>query len=94
VCVIVGDTVDFWRVEEVEPDRLLRLAAEMRAPGRGWLQYELTPLGERGTRLVQTAMWDPAGLSGRLYWYSLWPVHQFIFRSMIRGVARDAVSAV
>ncbi len=92
VCVIVGDTVDFWRVEELEPGRLLRLAAEMRAPGRGWLQYEFTPLGKDATRLVQTAMWDPAGLSGRLYWYLLWPVHQFIFRSMLRGVARDAIS--
>lgn len=89
-CVVVGDTLDFWRVEEMEPDRLLRLAAEMRAPGRGWLQFELTPSGQDGTRIVQTAIWDPVGLRGLLYWYSLWPLHQLIFRSMIRGVAREA----
>jgi len=90
VCVVPGDTVDFWRVEKVEPERLLRLAAEMRAPGRGWLQFELVPLEEGQTRIVQTAMWDPIGLKGLLYWYSLWPLHQLIFRSIIGGIAREA----
>jgi len=89
-CVIPGDTVDFWRVEELEPGRLLRLAAEMRAPGRGWLQFELTPLSDGRTRITQTALWDPVGLSGRLYWYSLWPLHELIFGSMIRGIAQEA----
>jgi uncharacterized protein YbjT (DUF2867 family) len=88
-CVIPGDTLDFWRVEELEPDRLLLLAAEMRAPGRGWLQFEMIPLAEGQTRVVQTALWDPVGLYGRLYWYSLWPMHELIFRAMIRGIARD-----
>lgn len=88
-CVIPGDTVDFWRVEELEPGRLLRLMAEMRAPGRGWLQFELTPLPGGQTRITQTALWDPIGLKGRLYWYSLWPLHQVIFRSIIRGVAQE-----
>ncbi len=89
-CVIPGDTVDFWRVEELEPDRLLRLAAEMRGPGRGWLQFELSPLADGKTRIVQTALWDPVGLSGHLYWYSLWPVHEITFRNMINGIARDS----
>lgn len=89
-CVIPGDTVDFWRVEALEPDRLLRLAAEMRMPGRGWLQFELTPLDQGRTRLTQTALWDPVGLRGRLYWLSLWPLHQLVFRSMIRGIAEES----
>ena len=88
-CALPGDTVDFWRVERVEPDRLLRLAAEMRMPGRGWLQFEVVPLEEGRTRIVQTALWDPLGLGGRLYWYSLWPLHQVVFRSMIHGIAKD-----
>ena len=89
-CVVAGDTLDFWRVEQVEPDRLLLLAAEMRMPGRGWLQFELNQLADGRTRIVQTAMWDPVGLYGRLYWYSLWPMHEVIFRAMIRGIARES----
>jgi hypothetical protein len=89
-CVIPGDTLDFWRVERLEPDRLLLLAAEMRMPGRGWLQFELNPLTDGQTRIVQTAMWDPVGLYGRLYWYSLWPMHELVFRAMIRGIARES----
>jgi uncharacterized protein YbjT (DUF2867 family) len=89
-CAIYGDTIDFWRVEEVEPDRLLLLAAEMRGPGRGWLQFECLPLPGSGTRVVQTAMWDPIGLYGHLYWFALWPAHQLIFGSMIRGIARES----
>jgi uncharacterized protein YbjT (DUF2867 family) len=90
VCVIPGDTIDFWRVEELEPDRKLLLAAEMKGPGRGWLQFDCLPLPDGGTRLIQTAMWDPVGLTGHLYWLSLWPAHKFIFRSMIRGIARES----
>jgi hypothetical protein len=89
-CVVPGDTLDFWRVQELEPDRRLLLAAEMRGPGRGWLQFECVPLPDGGTRIVQTAMWDPIGLTGHLYWLSLWPAHQLIFGSMIRGIARES----
>ena len=89
-CVLPGDTVDFWRVEKLEPDLLLLLAAEMRGPGRGWLQFELTPLGNGRTRVVQTALWDPVGLGGRVYWLSLWPLHKLIFRGMMRGIARES----
>jgi hypothetical protein len=87
--VRVGDAVDFWRVEEVRRPRLLRLRAEMRLPGRAWLQYELTSHGKR-TRIVQTAFFEPRGLSGRLYWYLLVPLHVLVFRGSIRALARRA----
>jgi uncharacterized protein YbjT (DUF2867 family) len=88
----VGDAVDFWRVEEVRPGELLRLRAEMRVPGRAWLQYEVTT-DPAGSRLVQTAFFEPRGLSGRLYWYLLLPAHLFIFRGSIREVVRRAERA-
>ncbi len=91
--VRVGDAVDFWRVEEVRPDELLRLRAEMRVPGRAWLQYEVSEDGDDGCRLVQTAFFEPRGLSGRLYWYLLLPAHLFIFRGSIRELARRAERA-
>jgi hypothetical protein len=81
-----GETLDFWRVERYEPDRLLRLRAEMRLPGRAWLEFETTP--ERGgTRIRQTARFDPAGAAGRLYWYGLLPIHSAIFRRMLGSIA-------
>ena len=87
-----GDTLDFWRVEAFEPDRLLRLAAEMRLPGRAWLQFEVTPDGDGGSSIRQTAEFDPMGASGRAYWYGLYPFHALIFRRMIRAIARQAMS--
>jgi uncharacterized protein YbjT (DUF2867 family) len=86
----VGDTVDFWRVEAIEPGRLLRLRAEMRLPGRAWLQFEVTPEGG-GSLVRQTALFDPRGLAGLAYWYALYPVHAVIFRNMLRGIAQAAV---
>ena len=86
----LGDTVDFWRVEAIEADRLLRLAAEMTLPGRAWLQFEVEP-ADGGSIIRQTAIFDPVGLAGRLYWYSVWPLHGLVFRGMIRGIAREAV---
>ena len=70
----VGDALDFWRVEEVRRPGLLRLRAEMKVPGRAWLQYEVMP-AEGGSRLVQTAFFEPKGLPGLAYWYVLYPVH-------------------
>lgn len=83
--VLPGDTIDCWRVEAIEPGRLLRLAAEMRLPGRAWLQFELELHGS-GTLLRQTAIFDPLGLMGRLYWYLSYPLHQLIFQGMLRGI--------
>lgn len=87
-----GDTLDFWRVEAIEPGRLLRLAAEMRLPGRAWLQFEVTPSGG-GSLVRQTALFDPVGLGGLLYWYTLWGVHQLVFAGMLRNIARAAAPA-
>lgn len=81
-----GDTVDFWRVEDVQPDRLLRLSAEMRLPGRAWLQFEVEEV-DGGSIIRQTAIFDPVGVLGRLYWYGVWPLHGFVFRGMIRRIA-------
>ncbi|MEO8458235.1 MAG: SDR family oxidoreductase [Chloroflexota bacterium] len=83
----VGDTVDFWRVEAYEEDHLLRLSAEMKLPGRAWLQFEVEPAAN-GSTLTQTAIFDPLGLPGLLYWYALWPVHSLIFGGMIKGITR------
>lgn len=85
--LLPGDPLDFWRVEACEPDRLLRLVAEMRLPGRAWLQFEVTPLPGGRSEIRQTAMFDPAGLAGLLYWYVLYPVHAVIFQGMLNRVA-------
>ena len=87
----VGDTIDFWRVEGFEPDHLLRLRAEMRLPGRAWLQFEVTPDGG-GSTITQTALFDPDGLAGLAYWYLIWPLHRRVFAGMLRGIARAAVA--
>lgn len=84
-----GDALDFWRVETFEPDRRLRLKAEMKLPGRAWLEFEVTPDGS-GARITQTAVFDPTGLGGILYWYALLPVHNVMFRGMIERIAREA----
>ena len=68
----VGDALDFWRVETFEPNRQLTLVAEMKIPGRAWLQFEVEP-NSRGSVIKQTAIFDPAGLAGLLYWYALYP---------------------
>jgi uncharacterized protein YbjT (DUF2867 family) len=84
----VGDTVDFWRVEALDPGRLLRLAAEMKIPGRLWLQFEVDPDANGGAGIRQTTVFDPAGYVGLAYWYLFCPVHQLVFGSMLRGVGR------
>jgi hypothetical protein len=84
--LIVGDTVDWWRVEAFEPGRSLRLAAEMKLPGRAWLEFEVT--GRPGGSLIrQTAIFDPVGLLGLAYWYLIYPVHVMVFAGMLRGIA-------
>jgi uncharacterized protein YbjT (DUF2867 family) len=85
-----GDAVDCWRVERVEPDRLLLLAAEMKLPGRAWLQFEVTPLGPARSEVRQTAVFDPRGLLGRAYWYLLYPVHAAMFSGMLAAIMRMA----
>jgi Protein of unknown function (DUF2867)/NAD(P)-binding Rossmann-like domain len=88
----VGSTLDFWRVEAYEPDRLLRLAAEMRVPGQAWLQFEVEG-DEHRSRIRQTAIFDPTGLAGLLYWYTLLPFHRLVFAGMLDGIALQAAAA-
>ena len=88
-----GDALDFWRVEAVEPNRLLRLRAEMRVPGRAWLQFEITP-APGGAEIRQTAVFDSSGLFGLVYWYALYPIHRFVFGGMLRGIAACALERV
>lgn len=87
-----GEAVDFWRVEEVEPPRLLRLRAEMRLPGRAWLEWRAEPTAG-GSRLRQTALFAPRGLGGALYWHALYPVHRIIFNRLARAIASEAERA-
>jgi uncharacterized protein YbjT (DUF2867 family) len=86
----VGEALDFWRVEAVEPDRLMRLRAEMKVPGKAWLEFQSAPQPDGKTLLTQTAYFAPRGLAGFLYWYVLYPIHGFIFSGMIRKVAARA----
>jgi hypothetical protein len=88
----VGDALDFWRVEAVEPPRLLRLRAEMKVPGRAWLEFEALP-SEGGTRLSQTAFFAPRGLAGHLYWWVLYPIHALLFSGLVRRIAGRAEAA-
>ncbi len=88
-----GDALDFWRVETYVPDQVLRLRAEMRVSGLAWLQFEVYPRNGDGTLLVQTAFYEPHGLSGVLYWYALYPVHQIIFSGLAREIVRRAEEA-
>lgn len=85
-----GDALDFWRVEEVHPGCLIRLRAEMRLPGRAWLQFEVTELATGGSLLVQRAFFEPHGLFGLLYWYLLYGIHEFFFEGVSQAIARRA----
>jgi len=87
--LVVGDTLDFWRVEAIEPGRLLRLHAEMALPGRAWLQFEVQEV-PNGSIIHQTALYDPRGLLGKAYWYMVWPLHKFVFGGMLRNIGRAA----
>jgi len=86
-----GDVLDCWRVECVEPDCRLRLFAEMKLPGRAWLEFEALP-DDDGSRITQTATFAPMGVLSVLYWYALWPLHELVFRGMLRNLARNAES--
>ena len=83
-----GDVLDYWRVEACEPDARLRLAAEMKLPGRAWLQFDVTLRDGGGATVRQTAVFDAAGLAGRAYWHALYPVHVLLFRGLLRSIAR------
>jgi uncharacterized protein YbjT (DUF2867 family) len=88
----IGEALDFWRVEEVVPGRLLRLRAEMRVPGLAWLEFHVTPAGDAYTTLRQRATFFPHGLAGQAYWYSVLPFHGIVFPSMLRRIGAAAVA--
>ena len=82
----VGDAVDFFRVEAIVPERLLRLRAEMKVPGEAWLEWTMDP-EDGGTRLVQKARFHPRGVWGRAYWYAMLPFHHLIFQRLATALA-------
>ena len=84
--LVIGDAVDFWRVEELIPEKLLRLRAEMKMPGLAWLEFRLEA-NENGTKVTQIATYAPKGLLGHLYWWSVFPMHGIVFPSMVRSAA-------
>ncbi|GAB3848713.1 SDR family oxidoreductase [Nesterenkonia populi] len=87
----LGDAVDWWRVESLEPGRLLRLRAEMKMPGQAWLEFSVSPDGD-GAVLAQRAIFFPSGLGGRAYWLALAPFHAVIFRKMVARLTAEAES--
>lgn len=87
-----GDTLDCWRVEAVDPPHRLRLMAEMKLPGRAWLEFKVDP-DKEGSIITQTAIFDPLGLPGILYWYSIYPLHELVFGGMLKKIARRATGA-
>lgn len=89
----VGDAVDFWRVEAYRPYELLRLRAEMKLPGLAWLQFESLPRDDGGTTFRQTAFFEPRGIFGYLYWFSVLPFHELIFGNMADRIVTSASSA-
>jgi hypothetical protein len=90
---VPGDPIDFWRVAAYEPDHLLRLEAEMKVPGRAWLEFTVDPVTATTTRIRQVARFEPSGLLGRLYWYSLLPAHAIVFSGMLRGIGNRAAAS-
>ncbi|MBE4767745.1 MULTISPECIES: SDR family oxidoreductase [Streptomyces] len=90
----IGDSLDFWRVEEIEPGRLLRLRAEMRLPGLAWLEMTVDRDEEGRTVYRQRALFHPHGLAGRAYWWSVAPFHTAVFGGMARNIAAAAESTV
>jgi hypothetical protein len=87
-----GDVIDFYRVEALEQDRLMRLKAELRAPGLGWMEWRIRPQSGQEVLLTQIAYFAPKGALGFLYWYLMLPFHRLVFAGMIKAVARRAIA--
>jgi len=90
--LMVGETLDFWRVEELIPNKLLRLRAEMRMPGSAWLEFQIEDLGHGKCRLQQRAVFVPKGLAGHAYWWAIAPFHGFVFPGMNQKMGEAATS--
>jgi uncharacterized protein YbjT (DUF2867 family) len=87
----VGEALDWWRVEEIERGRLLRLRAEMKVPGLAWLELRVAPGDQGGSTYRQRAVFVPRGLAGHAYWWAVWPFHGLVFGGMVRNIARAAL---
>ncbi|CAB4879181.1 unannotated protein [freshwater metagenome] len=85
----VGESLDFWRVEALEKNHRLKLYAEMILPGKAWLEFTVDSVDGK-TRVVQVAIFAPRGLGGQLYWYSVLPLHVFLFPTMLRNIVKSA----
>jgi len=87
--LMVGDALDFWRVLKVDPPQRLMLLAEMKTPGEALLEFRVTPLGDKQTELQMLSRFLPQGLSGNLYWYFLYPFHEWVFYGMLKSIAKS-----
>jgi hypothetical protein len=85
----VGESLDFWRVEELEPGARLKLYAEMVLPGKAWLEFTVSTVNGK-TKIVQEATFNPRGLGGQMYWYAVAPFHSFVFPTMLRNIIKKA----
>jgi uncharacterized protein YbjT (DUF2867 family) len=85
--LLTGDALDFWRVLDVEENRKLLLLAEMKLPGQAVLEFRVQPVGDGQTEIQCLSRFLPKGLFGLFYWYSLYPLHQFVFRGLLKGIA-------
>lgn len=85
----VGESLDFWRVEELEHGVHLKLYAEMILPGKAWLDFHVEIVDGK-THIVQEATFSPRGLGGQLYWYAVAPFHMFVFPTMLRNIVKKA----
>ena len=85
-----NDHIDFWHVQDLEADRRLLLRAEMKLPGRAWLEFLISPQPSDRTVVRCCAWFEPRGLLGELYWWVLYPIHILIFRGMVQAVCREA----
>ena len=88
--LLVGDSLDWWRVEDIEPGRYLRLRAEMRLPGLAWLELEIVSGTAGATTFRQRALFHPRGAAGHAYWAAVWPFHGLVFGAMQRNIAKAA----
>jgi len=87
----VGDSLDFWRVEIVEPEKVLKLYAEMILPGKAWLEFKIEKLPTGESKIIQEASYSPRGLGGQLYWFAVSPLHFLVFPTMLRNIVRSAM---
>ena len=89
-----GDFIDWWRVQQYKPPEVLRLFAEMKLPGKAWLEFELKEKNKTTTNVYITAIFDPNGLLGKLYWYSLYPLHFFMFNGLLNAIKKRTLSKI